>query len=426
MVWSGDDGTDNEVEIYGRRLSAAGEPAGPQFRISDLGPNGATTFGAFDPAVAYNPTSNEYLVVWSGDDGTDNEFEIFAQRLSAAGVEVGTNDQRISDMGPNGATAFGAFDPAVAYNPTSNEYLVVWSGDDGTDNEFEIFAQRLSAAGVEVGTNDQRISAMGPDGSTAFGSFAPAAAASVPAPSVLVAWHGDTVGGLLGDNEFEIYARRLAPPPAPGTPPVAATTVRITSATVRSTYRGRRLVGTLRVRGTVSQAATLRLVLTRRGRAKVELRRTVTARGGAFAIAARLPARLLPGSYLVRVVPVVGATVFAPALRLVTIPAPRRGIVGSAAASAIRGGPPATAIPRRLRTLHFRFRFLVRPRRLPVAVQIIAPNGRPTSPRPIGKPNRTIIDAFVSTTRGLLPAGRWRAVLLVGGTAVAQVSVRMG
>ena len=266
---------------------------------------------------------------------------------------------------------------------------------------------------------------MGPDGNTAFGGFGPTAAASLPAPSVLVAWHGDTVGGLLGDNELEIYARRLATPTAQ-TPPAAATTARITSATVRATYRGRRLIGTLRVRGTVSQAATLRLVLTKRGRAKVELRRTVTARGGAFVIAARLPALLLPGSYLVRVVPAVGAKVFAPARRLVTIPAPRRGIVGSATASAIRGGPHATVIPRRLRTLHFRFRFLVRPRKLPVAVRIIAPNGRPTSPRPIGKPNRTIVDAFVSTTRGLLPAGRWQAVLLVGRTPLARVSVRMG
>ena len=87
----------------------------------------------------------------------------------ATGAEVGTNDFRISDMGPDGNTNFDAQDPAVAYNSTNNEYLVVWRGDDDTaplvDNELEIFGQRLNAAtGAAVGTNDFRISDMGPDG----------------------------------------------------------------------------------------------------------------------------------------------------------------------------------------------------------------------------------------------------------------------
>ena len=99
-----------------------------------MGPPAAAGFGAEDPAVAYNARRNEYLVVWSGDDDTgplvNDEFEIFAQRLTAGGDEVGANDRRISDMGPNGDTAYSAQDPAVAYNPTSDEYLVAWEGDD--------------------------------------------------------------------------------------------------------------------------------------------------------------------------------------------------------------------------------------------------------------------------------------------------------
>jgi hypothetical protein len=31
-------------------------------------------------------------------------------------------------MGPNGNTAFAALNPAVAYNSTENEFLVVWHG----------------------------------------------------------------------------------------------------------------------------------------------------------------------------------------------------------------------------------------------------------------------------------------------------------
>lgn len=51
-----------------------------------MGPDGNATYRAWDPAVAYNPTYDEYLVVWAGDDDTaplvDEEFEIFGQWFS--------------------------------------------------------------------------------------------------------------------------------------------------------------------------------------------------------------------------------------------------------------------------------------------------------------------------------------------------------
>lgn len=58
--------------------------------------------------------------------------------------EIGANDFRLSDMGPDGSGDFGAFDPALAYNSLNNEYLGVWEGDDATENEFEIIGQRFS------------------------------------------------------------------------------------------------------------------------------------------------------------------------------------------------------------------------------------------------------------------------------------------
>src|SRR5262249_56629281 len=99
----------------------------------------------------YSGAAKEYLVVWQGDDDTGNlvneEYEIFGQRLDAAtGKEVGANDFRISDMGPDGNPDFDAFSPAVAYNPTNNQYLVVWQGDDTNDDQLEIFRQRLDPA----------------------------------------------------------------------------------------------------------------------------------------------------------------------------------------------------------------------------------------------------------------------------------------
>src|SRR5437763_325335 len=104
-------------------------------------------------------------------------LEELEPRLTPA--EVGLNDFRISHMGPDGNPTYGAFDPAVAYNGAANEYLVVWDGDDNTgllvNDEFEIFGHRLSAAtGAPIGANDFRISDMGLDGNTTYGAFTPA------------------------------------------------------------------------------------------------------------------------------------------------------------------------------------------------------------------------------------------------------------
>jgi hypothetical protein len=218
VVWYGDDNTgslvDEEFEIFGQRVDAAtGVPIGSNFRISDMGGTGNAAYDAFEPAIAYNSQDNEYLVVWSGDDDTgslvDEEFEIYGQRLNATGGGLGTNDFRISDMGPNGNTAYDASRPAVAYNSTDNQYLVVWFGDDNINEEFEIYGQQLSATGGGLGTNDFRISDMGPDGNTAYGAFEPAVAYNSQDNQYLVVWYGDDNTGLLVDGEFEIYGQRL-------------------------------------------------------------------------------------------------------------------------------------------------------------------------------------------------------------------------
>ena len=216
VVWSGSD--TSESEIFARLLDGAGTPLGTQFRISDMGPPATAGFEAVEPAVAYNARRNEYLVVWRGDDSAgplvDGEFEIFAQRLTATGDEVGANDRRISDMGPNGDTAFSAQDPAVAYNPISDQYLVAWEGDDDAgplvEGEDEIFVQRLSATGAPVGANDRRVSDMGPDGDPAYSADNPVVAHNSRTNQYLVAWEGDDDTGPLVEGEDEIYVQRLA------------------------------------------------------------------------------------------------------------------------------------------------------------------------------------------------------------------------
>jgi hypothetical protein len=224
VVWYGDDDTgalvDNELEIYGQRIEAAtGAQIGPDLRLSDLGPDGDPDYAAAQPAVAYNPQENEYLVVWHGDDNTgalaDEEFEVYGQRLDAAtGAEVGANDMRLSAMGADGDTTYNGGFAAVAYNPLAREYLVLWYGDDDTpplaNSEFEVYGQRLDAAsGAEVGEDDFRLSDMGPDGDPGYAAIYPGVAYNRSADEYLVVWTGSDNTPPLVSGEYEVFGQRL-------------------------------------------------------------------------------------------------------------------------------------------------------------------------------------------------------------------------
>jgi hypothetical protein len=203
VVWSGDLGP-GEDEIWGQIVAADGSLVGTGFRISDMGVDGNGTFDAIRPDLCHNAVDDEYLVVWSADDGVNGENEIYGQRISAGGLEVGPNDLRISDMGPDGNAGFDAMAPQVDWNGIDNEYLVVWRGDDAVDGEDEIYGQRLSAVGAEIGVNDLRISHQGPDGNVAWDASEPAVALNGVANQFLVVWSGDRVVG-----EDEIHGQRL-------------------------------------------------------------------------------------------------------------------------------------------------------------------------------------------------------------------------
>jgi len=215
VVWQGDDVYDDRFEIHGQRIDAAtGALVGSDFRISDMGANDSdASFGAFDPAVAYSYTQNEYLVVWSGDDTTNGEFEIYGQRIDASdGSEVGTNDFRISVMGTDGDTTYNATVPAVAYNSKDDEYLVVWMGDDPIpgDGDLEIFGQLIDATdGSELAPDDFRISDMGTADGNTFAAELPDVAYNPVDNEYLVVWDADDDTTPLADGEFEIFGQRL-------------------------------------------------------------------------------------------------------------------------------------------------------------------------------------------------------------------------
>jgi hypothetical protein len=223
VVWYGNDGAplhSFESEIYGQRVDATtgAEVGADDFRLSSMGPDGNAFYSAYAPAVAYNRTANEYLVVWEGYDGIsmDQGYEIYGQRLDAGdGAQVGTDDFRLSDMGPVDEPAeYHANWPAVAYNSTEDEYLVVWQGEDGVPplvpGEWEIFCQRLDASnGDEVGIDDLRLSQAGPAGDPDYDAYRPAVAYNSTDSEYLVVWTDCDSSGGLPCGESEIHGQRV-------------------------------------------------------------------------------------------------------------------------------------------------------------------------------------------------------------------------
>lgn len=208
-------GSPIEREIFRQRIDAeTGMLLGSGASISQSGPTCDDTHAAASPAVAYNATNDEYLVVWSGDDDSgglvDDEFEIFGQRLNNLGNPIGGNF-RISFRGGTGNAAFDAFLPDVTWNATAKEYLVVWHGDDSTGGvlEYEIFGQRLNENGTAQGAGNFRISDMGDSGDPSFAALAPKVAWNATANQYLVVWRGDDDTGGLVENEVEIFGQRL-------------------------------------------------------------------------------------------------------------------------------------------------------------------------------------------------------------------------
>jgi hypothetical protein len=195
-----------EGRVYTQRLNQDGVQVGGDDVIVG-GSAGLRVDNAVD--VAYNATSLEYFVVFTGDTASDGE-EVFGQRLNLGGGEVGADDFQISAMGPEGSSTFNAAPPSVAWNSVLNQYLVGWHGNNGAplaNNEREVYGQLLAADGTAIGADDFRISDMGPDGSGEYQANRPRIAFDPFSNQYFLAWHGSEVG--LGKAEFEVWGQYL-------------------------------------------------------------------------------------------------------------------------------------------------------------------------------------------------------------------------
>lgn len=213
VVWDADDDTppqiNGETEIFALRVNNMGMPLDSARKISDVGPDGSGAFDALDAEIAWNSDRNEYLVVFQGEDSLSDDADIHGQLLDAAGFEIGDNDFRISNIGPEFNPAVFTDDPSVIYNEECGQYLVAYESDSvgilSVNGENEIYGQRLASDGSFIGV-DSLISLAGSAlGNGSFDALNPSVGFSYGSGQYIVVYYAeDTIGGLV-DGKNEIF-----------------------------------------------------------------------------------------------------------------------------------------------------------------------------------------------------------------------------
>jgi hypothetical protein len=149
VVWYNDQGG-GTWDIYARRVRGDGTLLSNFCVVSDAGKKN------WQPDVAYSPTQDEYLVVYTYEQNS-SDYDLFARRVSWNGgwmsAEIAINLE-----------ADKQWNPAVAYNSQNDEYLVVyenwWAG-----GLRDIAAQRVDASdgsllswrNIATGTGEERV-----------------------------------------------------------------------------------------------------------------------------------------------------------------------------------------------------------------------------------------------------------------------------
>jgi len=125
-VWRSRFGTEDVSAV---RLDRNGHPLGDPFVVAPTQLTDKINLINSAPAVAYNPTTNEYVVVYQRQDLTDyptggQGSHIYARRVSATGALVGAEVQ----VSPDFSTYWfcSANSPSVAYDVASGGYMVAY------------------------------------------------------------------------------------------------------------------------------------------------------------------------------------------------------------------------------------------------------------------------------------------------------------
>jgi len=184
------------------------------------------------------------------------------------------------------------------------------------------------------------------------------------------------------------------------------------------------LTGSVRFSGSVGAAAQLNASLRPADRPGPQAAKAQLAAGadGRFSGRLTLPARLLPGAYLLRVWGTSGDATLTPVERRVAVPAPPEGVVDRAYTSTSKRGAATVAVRGPRKELWAHFHFLVRPRTGRLTASWYTPSF--TWVGTVTRAYRADFETFVRAPTGL-QRGRWWCVLKSSGRVVKRVRVRI-
>ncbi len=143
VVW--EDKRNGTYHIYGQRVDADGSLLGSNIVIF------SQPYPSRNPDVAYSSVSNYWLVVFQYDYGSVGDWDIVCRRVNANGTLGGGGAYYVS----NPSTSDQRY-PRVAYNSTDNNFCVVWEDERNADtDEWDGYSRIVT--GNEVPTTTENI-----------------------------------------------------------------------------------------------------------------------------------------------------------------------------------------------------------------------------------------------------------------------------
>ncbi|MEM8616620.1 MAG: FG-GAP-like repeat-containing protein, partial [Pseudomonadota bacterium] len=215
VAWEGE-ATEGEVELYAQIISSAGALSGSNLRLTNEGTDGDATIDIVSLSVAWNSQTNQYFFALRGDGDTAGVNDLYGLLVNDDGTVV--NGSRTNFTNLSGNLDVSLID--VVYDSVNNQFLASFVSDQRLDGKNEIFIQQISATGQAAGANGVRISSQGGD-NTSFDTSHPALAFDASRGQFIVVWRGeDNTNGLV-DSEQELFGQLLVGnAPAGNTAPV--------------------------------------------------------------------------------------------------------------------------------------------------------------------------------------------------------------
>jgi hypothetical protein len=131
------------VAVLASPLALAAQPLGSEFQV-----NSYTTSRQTYPSVALDD-EGDFVVVWTSNRGGFLAYEeIAAQRFTSAGAPIGT-EFRVNTY------SYATQKAPVVAAESNGDFVVVWRSRFQDGDGYGIFGQRLTSAGVRIGTEFQ-------------------------------------------------------------------------------------------------------------------------------------------------------------------------------------------------------------------------------------------------------------------------------